>query len=78
MTDLEKAIYLGEHIGKVVHFYHRLNGDSTIKIISLNISKRMFEYTSGEFTPPLTHTMSFDEVVEFDFRNKGIPPPLSK
>lgn len=76
MTDLEKATYLGEHIGQHVHFYHRLNGDSTAKIISLSAIKRTFEYSIGDSTQ--TFTMSFGEVVEFGFRNNGIPPAIMK
>ncbi len=52
MTDLQKAIYLGENVGEVIHFYHRLNGDSTVKIISVNPTKRTFEYTFEDCTPP--------------------------
>ena len=75
MTDLQKAIYLGENVGEVIHFYHRLNGDSTVKIISVNPTKRTFEYTFEDCTPP-SFTMSFDEVLEFGFRNNGVPPNM--
>ncbi len=74
MTDLDKATYLDEHIGQHIHFYHLLNGDSTAKIISVNPGKRTFEYLCGDPTNALT--MSFDEIAEFEFRNKGIPPPM--
>ena len=76
MTDLEKATYLGEHVGRFIHFYHILNGDSTAKIVSVNPVKRTFEYTAGDFYHTLT--ASFDDVVEFEFRSNGIPPPTSK
>ena len=76
MTDLEKAIYLSNNVGNVIHFYHRLNGDSTVKIISVNPGKMTFEYSVDDSDNPLT--LTFGEVVEFDFRINGIPPPLSK
>jgi len=74
MTDLDKAIFLAEHVGKVVHFYHRVNGDSTGKIIAVDTTKRTFEYTVADATQILT--MSFSGVVEFDFRKNGIPPAI--
>ncbi len=74
MTDLEKSAYLDIHICEHVPYYHVLNGDSTAKILSVNALRKTFEYTGTGSDN--AKTMRFEDVVEFSFRSKGVPPNL--